>query len=290
MSQSDTFSKVISYPVYLFYWVAGVVAAGTIALSYFNSDHSDRFNNVFSLVLSNPQAQFAYNHRYAVVIVFLIFLVIKYRFDLRREKIKWRDILHEIVESNNRFEQLEDYIGSKKLNSNLTEHIISELTAIANCICNIINEYTGHNCHVAIKILWRDGTVETAARSQAGSTHRREADDKLAVFSYSENTAFSKIVDGRKSCFVSNWLRLRRACRCYQNSHRGWSKHYKATAVVPITAAPTASEICVENTYGFICADNHRGGFDNIVVPLLLAGTASRCIAIFLKLSQAENA
>ncbi|UGY15564.1 hypothetical protein HAP48_0044820 [Bradyrhizobium septentrionale] len=286
---SGTFSKVLTYPIYLGYWAVGLGAASTVALSYFNSEHADGFRNIFGFVLADPKALWLYENRYGIVFAFLLLVAIKYFLDLKKEQYKWRHILTEIVESNRRFDVLEEYLDGRKLTPALAEHISSELTGIANCICNLLNQYTDKECHVAIKLLDRNGGIATIARSQAGSTHRRDVDENLNGFWYAKNSAFAYVIDRKKAHYVSNWLLFRWICQRYHNSHKGWFRYYRSTAVVPITTAGRAGEIGIENTYGFVCADNRRGHFDHHVTPLLLAGAAARCVTVLLKLSQVQQ-
>lgn len=288
-SQAGTFTKVLTYPVYFIYWTAGIGTAGTVVLSYYNSERADGFRNIFAFMLAEPKALWIYEHRYDIVFTFLLLVALKYFFDLREERSKWQHILTEIVESNRRFDALEDYLEGKRVTPALAEHISSELTTIANCICNLVNQYSGAECHIAIKLLARNGGVATVARSQAGSTHRRDIDEDLNGFSYAKNTAFQVILDKKKPHFVSNWLLIRRVFGFYHNAHRRWFLEYRATAVVPITTALRACEIGIGNTYGFICADNKKGGFDHHVAPLLLAGAAARCVTVLLRLSEAQT-
>lgn len=286
MSSGGAFSKILTYPVYLGYWAGAIGAAGTIALSYFNSEHGARFRNIFGPLLSDPKALWVYDNRYEIVFAFLLLVVINYFLKLRQEKKKLAEILIEMVESNRRFDVLEEYLRGKRATPALGEHIVSELTGVADCICNIVKQHTGHECHIAIKLLDREGTVETIARSVSGATHRRGIDRDLNGFGYAQNTAFASIVDKKRTQFVSNWLRLRHWCRCYRNSHAGWGRLYRATAVVPVTTALNGKDITLDNTYGFVCADNKNGGFDKRISPLLLAGPAARCVTILLRLSQ----
>jgi hypothetical protein len=288
-ASSGTFSKILTYPVYLVYWAVGLGAASTVVLAYVNSEHADGFRNIFNFALADPKAMWLYENRYGIVFAFLLLAAIKYFLDLRKERHKWRHILTEIVESNRRFDALEEYLEGKKFTAGVAEHISSELTGITNCICNLLNEYTDVQCHVAIKLLGRDGGIATAARSQAGSTHRRDVDEDLNGFPYAKNSAFGWVIDRRSAHYVSNWLLLRWICGRYHNSHKGWYRHYRSTAVVPITTAGRASEIGIENTYGFVCADNRHGHFDHHVTPLLLAGAAARCVTVLLRLSQAQH-
>jgi hypothetical protein len=220
-----------------------------------------------------------------------LFLAAKYFLELRNEKHKWRTVLVEMAEISKRFDDLEHFLGAKRvITESMVDHITSELIRISNCTCNILDDFTGRSCHVAIKFLGRDGAVETAARSQAGSSHRRDIDDHMQAFSYENNTAFARILSDRQPFFVSNHLRLRSWVGSYKNSHKRWQKSYTATCVVPITSAVDSRDIYIDNTYGFVCVDSKSGGFNKAITPLLLATTASRCVTVLLRLSETENA
>lgn len=157
-SGSEKFHRLISYPVYIFYWVVGLSAAATIALGYFNADHEGPFYNILQPIVSDPKAMAAYEHRYTIVFVCLFFWALKYFLQLRHERSMWRSVLLEIAEISNRFDRLEQFLGSKRvITETMVDYINSELTRIANCTCNILDEFTGQNCHVAIpRPRWRD--------------------------------------------------------------------------------------------------------------------------------------
>lgn len=134
--------------------------------------------------------------------------------------------------------------------------------------------------------LGRDGAIETAARSQSGSTERRD----MRPFPYEKNTAFTNILDQKRPFYLSNYLRLRSFLGTYHNAHDGWQKSYRKTCVVPITSAADSSYIDIDNTFGFVCVDSRSGKFNKNVTPLLLAIPASRCVMVLLRLSEAQDA
>ncbi|SCZ39515.1 hypothetical protein SAMN03080610_02461 [Afifella marina DSM 2698] len=283
------FGKIISYPVYIFYWVMGTSGALVLALSYVNSnDHDGRFRNIYSYIISDPYALWAYEHRYIIVFVCLTMLIIWFNIKLIHERRKFYKTLENILSLKAKFDSLEGVLAENGNNtSELKEHIVSELTHIANINSVVFRDLTGHDCHFSLKTLSGNGSIGTAARSQWDSSNARDrVDSDLCSFDYRKNTAFFEIIEKKKYYFYSNHLILRWICRRYVNANRNWRRYYRACVVTPITSAQSINEINTKNTFGFACIDSKKAYFNNRISYLILTFSTSRCLDVMYRLSK----
>lgn len=123
-------------------------------------------------------------------------------------------------------------------------------------IRRLFTNYTHRNCAACIKMLRKpERTVNTLVRDTGSLTDRNYLDTKYPRYSYNSNTIFETILR-EKNVFMCNELsRL----ACYKRVYDDWHKHYTAVLVAPIAES---QDITFETTIGFLCVDNHGGGFD----------------------------
>ena len=101
---------------------------------------------------------------------------------------------------------------------------------------------------------------------------RSDIDTEVETYPYYRNTAFDCILGHeKKNFFLSNdLLELEKQGR-YRNYNQKWKDSYNACLVVPIRAV---AKIEYNKNIGFLCVDNMKGGFDEIIAFNILAGFA----------------
>lgn len=165
-------------------------------------------------------------------------------------------------------------------------HIENE--EVKNAIRNILDNvrvlftgYTKDTCAVCIKLKLEDTKGESWVRSYVRDSHSAEARkdidrNKSTTYQYriSANTAFIEIFrapEGRTGFLSNNLYRLYLAKK-YRNSNTRWRDFYNACMVVAIAPGEPPT---VQNSIGFLCVDNIRGGFDrSVAMPILLQFSA----------------
>jgi len=132
---------------------------------------------------------------------------------------------------------------------------------------------THDSCSVCIKLLVKNEyDVKTYLRDPVSLRSRSDIDTEVETYPYYRNTAFDCILGHeKKNFFLSNdLLELEKQGR-YRNYNQKWKDSYNACLVVPIRAV---AKIEYNKNIGFLCVDNMKGGFDEIIAFNILAGFA----------------
>lgn len=137
------------------------------------------------------------------------------------------------------------------------------LSAVATKIAWMARVYTGHACHVSIKVYApHSNGIRTFARDSITADPRERVDELHGdtIRRYDTNYVFKEIIEN-SSChyFISN--NLHRDKRYFNRSNAQWAQFYNKCMVVPIANSvepEKASEIL-----GFICIDSMKGTFKN---------------------------
>lgn len=164
----------------------------------------------------------------------------------------------------------------------LLDETDSFLRNAVNILQYILTTHTRSHCHVAIKTFNKsNGMVTTHVRDDA-SPERKNRDQYQRSVPYKKDTAFRYILDDdRCSFFCCNHLTLRSIARKFETSHEDWFKYYKSVIIVPISLNRDERSINKETVWGFICADNKRGGFDGRECRRLLVTFARAFSSVF---------
>lgn len=146
---------------------------------------------------------------------------------------------------------------------------------------SIFTAYTGNQCACCIKLFggyaayetsgnYETDDISTLLRDDASKVHRSYYDEE--VYKYHKNSAFWSIMDDPNAdeYFFSNDLEA--LGDNYDNDHKGWRKHYNATAVFPIKPP---DKLARDNAIGFLCVDNFTGNFDDDYTKHILATIAN---------------
>ena len=227
-------------------------------------------------------ANLSYNLRtvaiFAVAILGAI-LVHLYR-TIRRKDRKTREISKQfkrfsdnyashIVASLRKMEELKREVesGDSSSSSELYERLIDLngqfLSSVATKLAWMARVYTGHACHVSIKVYSpHNGGIRTFARDSITSEARAKVDEKHGdtIRRYDTNYVFKEIIE-KPSChhFISN--NLAKHDGYYNQSNEHWSDYYNRCLVVPIaTSLEPESEAEI---LGFLCIDSMKGRFEN---------------------------
>jgi len=153
----------------------------------------------------------------------------------------------------------------------------------------IFSIYTMEECAACVKVLcgssagggwpslrWdtdpsRVAHVRTFGRDPT-SRYKRSASDKLDGYFYKDNAAFKYIIEDGKgqSYYFEN--DLKNPSRPYFNNNPSWPDLYNATAVAAVENPDLSSS---QQTIGFLCVDNFKGGFDGDSTRHILQSIAS---------------
>lgn len=161
----------------------------------------------------------------------------------------------------------------------LTDKYKNELIKILNCLCEIMESYTGREISSCIKIINYDNpnniidlenaTVSTFCRSQ-NSIGRGEYEKKNEPIYIKKNTDFLEIVDekintGKPYFYVQDLKKYdaflkKHTNRRYENSNPNYSDSYNGTVVMPIRIeSEKLYDISKKEKYnivGFLCVDS----------------------------------
>lgn len=166
---------------------------------------------------------------------------------------------------------------------------IGYIDLFVNNIKDIFNALTGDTCSVCIKFLEEDKEsktifVRTYRRDSLCYRERCPVDQEIERYPYYRNTAFISILSPTgKSYFLCNNLSERASKGEYENFNPMWHYYYNACLVVPIRASVKSGYFNNQNI-GFLCVDNMKGGFDQVIGFNLLAAFADLSFVLFRSL------
>jgi hypothetical protein len=147
--------------------------------------------------------------------------------------------------------------------------VAEHLDLVCTVVAQLFEKLTGQPCHCAVKVLANRVMVSTKARDELMHNNtRRQIDEHLKSYPYTDNSAFKEIIDGhQQSHFVCNDLK---GTPGYKSTHKGYEKLYNAVLVLPISNQENPSAIGVDSTLGFVCVDSLFAIFDPEVHPRVL--------------------
>lgn len=155
-------------------------------------------------------------------------------------------------------------------------------------IKEIFDLLTADQCAVCVKIIISNeqpelSTVKTQYRDSISFRERKSTDKNLQSFPYYENTAFKLIIQDpyKNPFFLSNDLRNEKG---YNNKNPNWNKYYNASLVVPISIPLSKDQDRI--ILGFICIDNQKGGFDDVVCRNILSSIADLNFLVYKGLEE----
>jgi len=285
----------------LVYGVTIVVLSFPVLLSWFNRGHEE-FQNVFGVIISDPTAVVVYENRYSIVGGILGLIVLWMLITRLTNRRRWRRITmlqerawHDYIRFNAKlYQDLYDFDANNctpdTLENATFRNFIGEKSEIfleqsLTTLSRIASLYTGNHCHAHIKVFADEDNLYTIARDRLSIHDRSVPDEESVNQHYEQNTPFECIItNSRVDRWASNWLHLKSRLKLYKNTRNTrWKTYYNAAAVVPITEARAPAAIRNGSVYGFLCVDNHGGGFDEGPCAEILYGFARMyCSIIFL--------
>jgi hypothetical protein len=274
-------------PIYMSVFIIGVIISTMAFVVGWATTRLGHPVNPFSFI-SDPAVEFLYQHRYQIV-SFVAVLGLIWLFALgHRGKSKWKRITSRYDLCNLDYIRFLDDFTNELLRPaaghSSTRHLDYDkvvnlsktfLRTSVNQLSKLMTLYTGHQCHVSIKVFDEKTSIWTYLRDELTDNNRKLVDEHLMWYDYKENTAFEEILDNPKCrIFWSNHLWLQAIRGKYKNANSDWWKFYNATIVVPITDKTHAGAVTTDNVLGFVCVDNKGGGFDGGACVNILSGFA----------------
>lgn len=158
-------------------------------------------------------------------------------------------------------------------------------------IKQVFDVLTNDSCAVSIKILDKELIVRTYVRDHISYRERSEIDRHLPKYNCQQNTAFKNILDPycHDSYYLCNDLKQERERGYYDNANPNWPKYYNACLVVPVRLITKYDHEEESNVVGFICVDNHKGGFDKNTGLNVLASFGDLCFHLFDLFNELAN-
>ncbi|MEA3545744.1 MAG: hypothetical protein U9R69_11085 [Thermodesulfobacteriota bacterium] len=203
-------------------------------------------------------------------------------------------IIHNICHEHRRilYYLLYDFAGAGKLKRLSIESSFKKyfMFLLAN-VKEIFDILTGDECSACIKLIDGSGDVRTFMRDPISYRSRHETDKHLTVFKGSGNTAFNLILspDFSDTYFANDNLKEHEN---YSNANTKWRKLYNASIVAPIRISLPSTDIDTdEDSYvlGFICVDNLKGNFNNVVCINTLSAIGDLCFHLFYTYDNLEG-
>jgi hypothetical protein len=160
-----------------------------------------------------------------------------------------------------------------------------------NCAASLFSIYTADSCCACIKIVRQDKDgikLEVVFRDLESLVAKNRLNNYM--YKVTDNTSFDDISRGEIKYYACDDLKAAAAAGEYRNARPDWNKDYNATLVLPLRSmrsgerAPDAGRIL-----GFLCLDNHNGGFENENAMLLARAICSRIEVIFHRLAVFEH-
>ncbi|NJD39236.1 MAG: hypothetical protein FIA89_13080 [Geobacter sp.] len=139
---------------------------------------------------------------------------------------------------------------------------------------------TGDDCSTCIKIFYDETNLKTFLRDPVSYRTRSEADKRMPLFPYYNNTAFKVIMnkDVSDTYYCCNNLV---DDADYINTNPRWRHQYNAALVTPIRVAYPTEDGEDSHVLGFICVDNLKGNFDKDVCLNALSAIGDLCFNLF---------
>ena|GEM_PF-4649365 len=177
------------------------------------------------------------------------------------------------------------YAASGEEQNSISLRVSMYLLYFLDNVKETFDALTGYNCSSCIKFLLPanvGGTgeilVKTYMRDACSYGKRKSSDAVLGEYNYKANTAFEYIMNSEVEDmhYISNNLRME---TMYNTANNKYSRYYNATVVVPICLKKSDEPDMV---YGFLCVDNKRGGFDEIIAPAVLQAYADQLLMVLM--------
>ncbi len=273
-------------PLYKVLFVIYVLTAFfTFIIGYAGSVGGEYLSDIAQIIPDKYQSV-VYSHRYGITFVLIVVFVLYWKRKIKKyeNSSKYLDSFQKelggtISNIIKNYNDVTDQESEKY--DNLSRDILDFLNKFTTHVGKIFSSYTGTVCHVSIKTLKDDIVTSWVRETNMSDSFRTTIDENLPSYKYTENTAFSEIIDNNKSIYyVNNWLKVSSFFGKYKNANPSWKKCYSSTLVVPITLKTHPNQINKNNVWGFICVDNKSGGFDMTSVWLLYS-FARICFNVF---------
>ena len=156
-----------------------------------------------------------------------------------------------------------------------------------NNVKEVFDVVTRDQCSVCIKLIEPNETnteqsyITTHSRDAISYRERSTIDKDLEKYPYYENMAFNRLLNKKYAdkYYICNDLQNERP---YTNINPNWKKYYNACLVVPISLPYKDIDGKKKRIIiGFLCVDNLKGGFDELVAHDLLAAIADLQFIVF---------
>jgi Tfp pilus assembly protein PilE len=147
------------------------------------------------------------------------------------------------------------------------------MQATVETTAKLLNQITGDECAVSVKLFFPDAAtskplVRTFFRDHRSAKRRIVEYEKLEPYGYEKNSILKTIIDTKPyiTFEYSNNLDLNPSN--YRNPNSNWRSHFRASAIHRISNPEDQSP---GQTYGFLCADNRDGNFNDTEVRRVMS-------------------